>query len=210
MFERGYFAGDYWKIFAAMAAGVVVTLLSVGTASAAARDGTPPAITGVSPGGNATDVAVTANVEVSFSETMRRKTVNGDTLRLFGSGVRVAATVSCDRPCRTATVNPKQDLKPGTVYQASVRGGRKGPKDLAGHGLSGGVRWSFSTASATVADLTKPTVTLDAPTEGATYVLNQDVKASYSCGDEAGGSGLVSCEGTAADGAPVTDLCRSI
>jgi Ca2+-binding RTX toxin-like protein len=203
MFERGYFARDYRKVFAALAAGVVFTLLSAGAASAATRDVTPPTITGVSPDRSAADVAPTANVQVNFSETMRRKTVNGYTLRLFASNVRVAATVSCGRPCRTATVNPKQDLKPGTVYQTYVRGGRKGPKDLAGNGLSGATRWSFSTASATVADSTKPTVTLAAPAEGATYSLNQDVKADYSCQDEAGGSGLASCEGTAADGAPV-------
>lgn len=203
MIQARYFAGDYWKVFAVLAAVVVSTLLTVGVASAAPRDRTPPAITGVSPGESASDVAVTANVEVGFSEAMRRKTVNANTLMLSSSGVKVAATVSCDRPCREATVDPKQNLKPGTVYRASVRGGRKGPKDLAGHGLPAGMRWSFTTTSAADADSTKPTVALQAPAEGATYALDQDVEAGYSCVDETGGSGLKSCVGTAADGAPV-------
>ena len=203
MIGRGYIAGGYWRIFVALAAMVLATLLVVGAASAASRDRTAPKIMGVSPGENATEIAMATKLEVNFSEAMRRTTVNANTLRLFNSGVKLGTVVSCNRPCRTATIDPNQDLKPGTVYQASVLGGRKGPKDLAGRGLSSGTRWSFTSDSTTEADSTKPTVTLSAPAEGATYALNQDVKASYSCGDEAGGSGLASCEGTAADGASV-------
>ena len=191
------------RIFVALAAVVFSTLLVVGAASAASRDRTSPTIIGVSPGENATEIAVTANVEVNFSEAMSRKTVNANTLLLFSSGVKLGTTVSCARPCRTATIDPNQDLKPGTVYQASVRGARKGPKDLAGRGLSSGMRWSFTLASTTEADSKEPTVTLSAPAAGATYALDQDVEAGYSCGDEARGSGLKSCVGTAADGAPV-------
>jgi len=208
MFERDQFAGDYSRIFAALAALaaiVAVALLTlVGSASAATRDTTPPTIIGTSPAEtDSTDVPVTNNVLVTFSENMKRKTVNGTTFQLFNSGVKVGADVSCSRPCRTAKLNPKRNLRPGAVYQASVRGGRKGPKDLAGNGLTSGMQWSFSTTSAASVDATKPTIALSTPADGATYALNQDVAAKYSCQDENGGSGLKSCEGTVPNGSPI-------
>jgi hypothetical protein len=53
------------------------------------------------------------------------------------------------------------------------------------------------------ADTTKPTITLTTPAYGATYSLNQAVNANYSCEDEAGGSGLKSCQGTVANGSAI-------
>ncbi len=53
------------------------------------------------------------------------------------------------------------------------------------------------------ADTTKPTITLTTPAEGATYSFYQVVNASYSCQDEAGGSGLKSCQGTVANGSAI-------
>ena len=52
-------------------------------------------------------------------------------------------------------------------------------------------------------DSTPPTITLTTPAEGAVYLLNQKVTAAYGCSDPAGGSGLASCNGTVANGAPV-------
>lgn len=48
----------------------------------------------------------------------------------------------------------------------------------------------------TVTDDTAPVITLATPPDGATYVLNEDVRADYSCADEPGGSGLKSCSGS--------------
>ena len=47
-----------------------------------------------------------------------------------------------------------------------------------------------------------PTIDLRTPEEGAQYDLGADVRADYSCADE-GGSGLASCTGDVADGAPL-------
>jgi hypothetical protein len=52
-------------------------------------------------------------------------------------------------------------------------------------------------------DTTAPAVTISTPLDGATFVKGQTVAAAYSCQDEAGGSGLASCTGTVANGAPV-------
>src|SRR5262249_5231646 len=63
---------------------------------------------------------------------------------------------------------------------------------------------STQTVTYTVVDVTKPTITIATPAQGATYLLNQVVNASYSCQDEAGGSGLSSCNGTVANGAAIS------
>jgi hypothetical protein len=55
--------------------------------------------------------------------------------------------------------------------------------------------------TATVVDQTKPTISVTAPVEGATYEMGERVLADYSCADESNGSGLDSCEGSASDGA---------
>ncbi len=55
----------------------------------------------------------------------------------------------------------------------------------------------------TVVDETDPTVTITVPSDGATYPRGQTVLADYACSDEIGGSGLASCIGAVADGAPI-------
>lgn len=68
---------------------------------------------------------------------------------------------------------------------------------------------------APVSDSTDPAAVLTTPPPNAQYSLGQSVQAAFSCTDEAGGSGVVSCagavDGTAvADGAPVpTDVAGS-
>jgi len=62
--------------------------------------------------------------------------------------------------------------------------------------------WGFSTeatVSITVRDTTPPDIVLTTPADGATYILNQQTNASFSCTD--GGAGIASCSGTAANGA---------
>ena len=55
----------------------------------------------------------------------------------------------------------------------------------------------------TVVDQAPPEIGLSAPEDGATYSLGQRVLAAYSCSDQEGGSGVASCTGTVANGAPV-------
>jgi hypothetical protein len=51
-------------------------------------------------------------------------------------------------------------------------------------------------------DRTPPTVAITTPAEGANYLLDQQVLADYACAD-LGGSGLATCVGSVADGAPI-------
>jgi hypothetical protein len=52
-------------------------------------------------------------------------------------------------------------------------------------------------------DTTKPTIELRTPADNATYKLNDKLDAKYTCADEKGGSGLMSCIGDVASGSPI-------
>ena len=55
----------------------------------------------------------------------------------------------------------------------------------------------------TVLDVTDPTIEITSPTEGQAIGRNTVVAAHYTCDDETGGSGVATCSGTVANGAPV-------
>jgi hypothetical protein len=59
------------------------------------------------------------------------------------------------------------------------------------------------TVTVVARDEAAPTIDLRSPLDGAVYLLDEEVLADYSCADEDGGSGLASCLGDVADGAPV-------
>ncbi|PTL59657.1 InlB B-repeat-containing protein [Paraconexibacter algicola] len=51
-------------------------------------------------------------------------------------------------------------------------------------------------------------MTITRPADGATYAQGADIKASFSCADETGGTGIESCTGTVADGASIDTATR--
>jgi Concanavalin A-like lectin/glucanases superfamily len=53
------------------------------------------------------------------------------------------------------------------------------------------------------ADTTTPTITLDSPTEGATYTLGQNVIANYSCADDKSSGSDLSCTGSVPTGSSI-------
>ncbi len=52
-------------------------------------------------------------------------------------------------------------------------------------------------------DVTAPSITLSTPPQGAVYTKNQVVNASFSCTEEAGGSGLANCVASTANGGAI-------
>jgi Tol biopolymer transport system component len=56
-----------------------------------------------------------------------------------------------------------------------------------------------NTVTYTVADRTPPTITITTPSDGTAYTLGATATADYRCADEAGGSGLRSCQATPID-----------
>src|ERR687897_246655 len=97
------------------------------------HDTTAPTVSSVAPtDGAATGIALDANVEATFSETMDASTITDATftLRLGGSGATpVAAAVSYDPTTNKATLNPNVELQAGKTSTPKVKGGSVGAKD---------------------------------------------------------------------------------
>ena len=102
-----------------------------------------------------------------------------------GSGV-----ASCDGPVADgATVDTSLGTHTFTVSAS----------DVAGNGASA----STSYVVAPPPDTTPPTISISIPADGAVFSVGQVVLADYACADEVGGSGVGSCDGPVADGAPI-------
>jgi len=110
-------------------------------------DTTAPMVASVTPQDGATNVALGTNVEATFSEAMDKATVEANgTFELVehASTTPVAATVSYDDATKTATLNPDADLKAGTTYVVTIKGGADGARDVAGNALTADMVWSFT------------------------------------------------------------------
>ncbi len=145
------------------------------TTASAAGDTTPPTVISTDPAANATSVSRSQNVSATFSEPMNAGTINSAsfTLKLQG-GTLVPATVSYTG--NTATLDPNATLAANTLYVAAVS---TAAKDSAGNAMTIAKTWSFTTAS--VGDVTPPTVISTNPTANATNVVRtQDITATFS------------------------------
>ena len=119
---------------------------------------------------------------------------------VYGLGESVAADYSCaDEPGGSGLATCAGTVADGAAVDTSGVGQKTfkvEASDNAGNTSSKSVTY-------TVVDRAPPTISLAAPVDGAVYSLGQRVAASYSCEDQAGGSGLASCDGSVADGAPI-------
>jgi hypothetical protein len=68
------------------------------------------------------------------------------------------------------------------------------------YAVDGQLNLTHQTITYTIADRTPPTITFSSPANNATYVLGQQVWASFSCDDGPDGSGLNGCKGDVASG----------
>ena len=146
-------SGYYWH-----------NLMDLGSADTVA-----PTVSGVAPADGTTDVAVTANVEATFSEAMDPVTISGSTFTLAKEGSSQSATVSYDAATKKATLDPSTELDPEATYTATVESGTVGAKDLAGNPLGEDKAWTFSTAAAPpppTDDVTAPETTIDSGPSG--------------------------------------------
>ena len=124
----------------------------------------------VAPAEGATDVAGTANTEVTFSEDIDPNTISTTTFTLAEQGASqpLIAQVSYDTATKRATLDPDADLDPSTTYLATIKGGNSGVKDLAGNPLAEDKTWSFSTAAAPLPlpDIMPPETNIDSGPSG--------------------------------------------
>jgi Bacterial Ig-like domain/Bacterial Ig domain/Calcineurin-like phosphoesterase len=148
------------------------------TDGAGNTDGTPanqtwtvdtilPTVTSTIPVSGANGVSPAADITAVFSEAMNATTITTSTFTVKikqGNNPPIAAVVTYDAATRTATLNPNANLSNNITYTVTVKGGISGVKDLAGNALLNDLNWNFTTGAL---DLTPPTVTLTAPTNGA-------------------------------------------
>jgi len=81
--------------------------------------------------------------------------------------------------------------------------GQEGPDNDYGFGRIDALAAYDSITNQPPPDTTPPSIDIVTPADGVTYSRGQAVNASYSCQDEAGGSGLASCQGTVTDGSAI-------
>ena len=119
---------------------------------------------------------------------------------VYEHGEQVTADYSCaDEPGGSGIDTCAGDVADGADVDTSTLGQHTftvQAADQAGNTDSKSVTY-------TVIDVTDPTITVTTPAAGAVYALGQSVKADYGCGDEPGGSGVATCTGTVAAGAPL-------
>jgi methionine-rich copper-binding protein CopC len=142
----------------------------------ALADTTAPTIVARSPGISAADIATNSNVTVTFSEAMNPVTINSTniTLRPTAGGADLTATVTCNSPCTTATLDPAADLLNNTSYTVTVK---TGVKDLAGNQLAAQEVWAFTTINDAAPTVVPPT----SPANGDTNVpVNTTVTVKFS------------------------------
>ncbi len=140
------------------------TTIGAGT-TGVTTDATPPSISSVTPANNATSVAAGSKVTATFNEAMNSSTVNSLTFTLMQGATPVAGSVTLSG--NIATLTPSLALAAGKLYTASVT---TGAKDAAGNALAAIYTWSFTTAAATVTDVTPPKVESVTPALNATSV----------------------------------------
>ncbi len=115
-------------------------------------DTTPPTLASANPSDNSTNVAVGANLVLTFSEAVKAGSGNivlhnssdGSTVANIAVGDSSQVSFSGS----TLTINPASDLAPGTHYYVTINSGAI--QDLAGNvfaGISAGTDWDFTTAS---------------------------------------------------------------
>jgi methionine-rich copper-binding protein CopC len=139
-------------------------------------DTTPPTITLTDPANNATGVALTKQIAITFSEAMDSTTINSSTVTLKQGTTPVVGTVRYKSGI--ATFSLLSSLTPNVVYTATVT---TGAKDMAGNALVSNYTFSFTTTS--TPDTTPPTVTSTDPANSATGVsVTKVVTVNFSKG----------------------------
>ena len=129
-----------------------------------------PVVTSVDPLNNATNVAIDKTLSANFNMVMDPVTINSNTFTLKNGSNVVNAQVSYLGT--TATLNPTNDLLPGTTYTATIT---TGAKSAGGTPLANNFVWTFTTASSA------PLVTSVDPMNNALNVaINKTLSANFS------------------------------
>ena len=104
-------------------------------------DATAPTIESVTPSGGATDVEITANIEVTFSERMN-ETAAANSFSLRTDSMEISGTITWSADGKTLFFVPAEGLEKGTDYRVVIT---TTARDLAGNSLVITTDISFTT-----------------------------------------------------------------
>ena len=102
----------------------------------------------LTPPGNASDVSAGTTVTVRFNEALDQSSVGAATfdLRTAATNTLVPAAVSYNTATKTAILTPVAALVPGVTFNATLKGGPTGVRDVAGNALVSNALWSLTVA----------------------------------------------------------------
>lgn len=157
-------------------AGNPLAAAKVWTFTTTAQDTTPPAVTAMLPGNDATYVAITTTVTATFSEEIEANTFNNPAaFTLTSSAGAVAGQATFDPATRIATFTPDAPLSNNTLYTATIT---SEVTDLAGNTLTTPLSWSFTTIPV---ETVLPIITATVPAARTTNVqISTPISAIFS------------------------------
>ena len=130
----------------------------------------PPTVVSTAPEDGATNVPVTTNIEVEFSQAMDEAAAEG----AFSVDPQVECDFSWDAGATTLTCEPQAPLEEETLYTVTID---TGAQDEAGLALEEDFTFSFETAE----DVDAPTVVATHPEDGDSDVaLNTAISVTFS------------------------------
>jgi len=146
--------------------------------------------------GNETVVESTVTVDDETSPTI------SITTPAEGATYELGAQVLADYACQDEPNGSGLDSCHGNVADgAAVDTGSLGQKTFTVNASDHAGNTESKSVSYTVVDTTAPSIVVRTPAPGAVYGVGEQVATDYSCTDD--GSGIASCSGTVADGAPL-------
>ena len=106
-------------------------------------DTVSPTVTSTTPRHRATGMSPNASVAAAFSEAMQAGSLTRTTVKLVrkGTTAAVGATVTYDVSRRRVKLDPRNPLRRGATYTATIR---TGVRDLAGNPMSRPKTWTFT------------------------------------------------------------------
>lgn len=113
----------------------------------APADTRAPRVSSVTPTPNQSAVPQGSTVTATFDEAMNPASVNtGSILLRDAANNPIVGAVSYDATSRRATLTPQSPLPLGTTFNATVKSGTAGVRDVAGNELAADHTWSFNTS----------------------------------------------------------------
>ena len=187
------------------AAGNTTAENTVSFTTAVTLDTTGPMLALLMPADDARDVAVGANIVLTYNEVVQVGTGNITLVASGGATITIAVTdAQVSFAGAVVTINPTNDLAVSTTYTLTVPA--SAITDASGN-AGAEVTVSFSTAAA--ADTTAPTVTSSVPAQNGTAVVGANIVLTYSENVQRGtGSITITPEGSTAISIPVADTVQ--